>query len=682
MNEKKIEFKQSSKKVDTETNDSISIFTKLDLRIYLARFLKKRNLFMLILLPVIFFTIAAVTAKTLIKDSWTAQCILFRHTKGANVQKDMSPIYKPIDIDTLIETIRTRKNIINVIKQLNLDMGINTFYSITKISKHKNNSIITISAEYKNSRTAADIANTLANVFLKSYIDLQNASSRGIHNYFQTSSSKIRSKIDDYERQLQDYLKTHKVISIEGETTAKFEQLNEMELKLLESKMLKTTLKIRLSDITGEVKNMKKEIPLSYVVSTSSEKEIDMLNKQLAILSQKYTKENPKVIRLIAEIKKLKAEKSKKGKSTPAPEKIIYGENIQRQTLVTEKSNVESQLNSVDKNIDDINAGIKLIKEKLGNLSKLESTYSRLKRKIALNQELLKKVEHILASSVIITKADVSDIEILEKAVPPSFPQSSSRKVLALVGGILGFLAALIFIILPEYLDFSVKSGRFIEDVLKVKLLGLLPDKDAVDESIFYSAQQIIIEGILSSSDINSKPVSVFCSSIADAGKSFAIGFITEMLKEKNLKTLYIDSVYDVTDDIEDCVINNYLYKSSKSDSNLKVNKISDYLDKVYFHVNSATYKFPLDKSRLQEFLESQKVNYDYIIFELFEFNKNRQLFSAFTSAADFTVLVSRFKRSNKFADKALVDFIKSRNTKNLSGLVNHIDKQYYKYLM
>ena len=254
--------------------------------------------------------------------------------------------------------------------------------------------------------------------------------------------------------------------------------------------------------------------------------------------------------------------------------------------------------------------------------------------------------------------------------------------MLALVGGILGFLAALIFIILPEYLDFSVKSGRFIEDVLKVKLLGLLPDKDAVDESIFYSAQQIIIEGILSSSDINSKPVSVFCSSIADAGKSFAIGFITEMLKEKNLKTLYIDSVYDVTDDIEDCVINNYLYKSSKSDSNLKVNKISDYLDKVYFHVNSATYKFPLDKSRLQEFLESQKVNYDYIIFELFEFNKNRQLFSAFTSAADFTVLVSRFKRSNKFADKALVDFIKSRNTKNLSGLVNHIDKQYYKYLM
>ncbi len=682
MNEKKIDFNKTSQKADTESNDIISMFTKIDLRIFLARFLKKRNLLLLILLPVIFFIVAAVTAKTFIKDSWTAQCILFRHTKGVNVQKDMSPIYKPIDIDTLIETIRTRKNIISVIKQLNLDMGINTFYAITKVTKHKNNSIITISAMYKNSQTAADIANTLAEVFLKSYIDLQNASSRGIHSYFQTSSTKIRSKIDDLERQLQEYLNTHKVISIEGETTAKFEQLNELELKLLESKMLKTTLQIRFADITGEVKNMKKEVPLSYVVSTSTGKELDMLKKQLAILSQKYTKQNPKVIRLVAEIEKLKAEKSKNVKNTPAPEKIIYGENVQRQTLITEKSNVESQLNSVDKNISDINAGINLIKEKLGNLSKLESTYSRLKRKIALNQELLKKVEQILASSVIITKADVSDIEILEKAVPPSFPKSSSRKALAVIGGILGLLAALIIILLPEYLDFSVKSGIFIEDILKIKLLGLLPDKDAVDESVFYSAQQIITEGIISSSDINSKPISVFCSSIEGAGKSFAIAFLTEMLKERNLKTLYIDSVYDVTDDIKDNVINDFLYKNSKNSNDLNVNRISEYLDKVYFHVNSATYKFPLDKSRLQELLETQKESYDYIICELFEFNKNRQLFTAFTSIADFTVLVSRFKRSNKFADKSLIDFVKSRDCKNLTGLVNYIDKHYYKYLI
>jgi len=681
MNPKKnITEKTKEEQVESALTFFIAVLTAIDIRIYIARILKKRNIILLILVPLICLSLAIIAAKTLIISKWTATCVLYRNTKAMKAQKDMPDIYVPIDVDTVIQTIRTRNNIKKVIKELNLDIPIIVLNSKINISKHKNKSIITISVTDENRFTAADIANTLANVFLDSYIKLLRSSTIEIHDYYEKSGVKIQNKIDALENKLRLYLSANKVISIKGETDSKLEQLNGIELKILENKMLKSAMAIRLRDINNEVLGLKDKVPITYLISSGG-KSLGLKERQLSVLRQKYTDLNPKVLRIISEIEKMKEEDNKRKSSAPVPEQITYGDNILKQNLTIERSNVKSKLLAIEINIKNLKAGLLNVNERLVHLSKHESIQSQLQRKIDLNQELLQNVKQVLSITEIVSKSSVIDIKILEEAVPPSYPKSSMRKVIAVAGGIIGLILILIFVLLPEFLDFRVKSDAEIKRLLGIKSSVMLPNKDFISDTVFYEALQIFLEGMISPS-VDTVPITVFCSSVDDVGKSFAISCLNEVLVKKNKRVLYIDSVYDVTDDIKDSVINNYLYDNKTENRDYKTNKISENIHKLYFEMDIETYKFPLDKKRLISFLEEQKKTVDYIIIELFPFNKNRQLFSTFTSVANTTVLVSGFRTSGKFHDKTLVDFIRKYDCSEIFSLVNNIDNHYYKYLI
>ncbi|MCP4179478.1 MAG: hypothetical protein GY756_17095, partial [bacterium] len=293
------------------------------------------------------------------------------------------------------------------------------------------------------------------------------------------------------------------------------------------------------------------------------------------------------------------------------------------------------------------------------------------------------KIKHVIAVSEIVSKSDISDIRILEEAVPAVYPESSMRKVLAGVGGIIGFILSLIFIFLPELLDFRVKSAKEIANILKIKSIGMLPNEDECrkNKHEFYEGLQVFLENINISLKGTEIPISVFCSSISETGKSFIINLFSEFLINRKMKVLYIDSVNEITDDIKENTINNFIYSNDSNIAECKVNKISESLDKMYFNLDDDTYRYPLEKAKLKQFFDIQKKKYDHIIVELFPFHDNRQLFSSFTAIADINVLVSRFRKSGKFSDKTLVDFINEYKSSNIVSLVNSVEYHYYKYL-
>ena len=678
----------TSEKIVTEVKDEsaltflISVFTAVDLKIFLARLLRKRNLALLICVPVLFFSFAAIMGKMYIENSWKAKCVLFRNSKGMAGQRDMPEIYSPIDIGTVVKTITKRSNAKKVIKQLNLDVTVAALYGMIKVEVAKNKSIITISVTNKGKKTSSEIANAVAKIFLESYVMLQRSSSIEINSYYKKTAAKMQNDINVLENQLNKYLTSNNIISTESEISSKFDHLNEMQLKLVESTMLKSTLDIRLKHIDIEMENMKDKVPLSYMVSSGG-KELAEKERLLSALKLKYTDMNPRVIRVMEEIKSLRESEKKNTESgTAVPEHTTYGINEVKQSLKTERSSIRSQLLSLDTNISKLQHSIESTNGRLAHLAKIKTLQSQLDRKINSKQELLQKVNHVISMTDIASNTGVSDIKILEEATPPVYPESSMKKVLAIAGFIFGLVVGLIIVFVPEILDFSVKSAGELSKILKIKSIGMLPDKDKVKDSIFYEALQIFIEEMTSIIKPDTIPVTAFCGSTTGTGKSYAIENLTEVLIKKKLNVLYIDSVHEVSEDIKDNIINDYLYNDEKDISSIKANKISNNLHKLYFNLDAETFKFPLDKNRLDKFLNEQKKKFDYIIIELFTFNENRQLFSTFNIAANSTVLVSKFRRSNKFSDKTLIDLIKNQGCENVLSLVNYVDAYYYRYLI
>ncbi|HGQ1527529.1 TPA: capsular polysaccharide biosynthesis protein [Streptococcus pneumoniae] len=83
-----------------------------------------------------------------------------------------------------------------------------------------------------------------------------------------------------------------------------------------------------------------------------------------------------------------------------------------------------------------------------------------------------------VAAEKIVAITRVSDVTTLEEARPATTPSSPNVRRNSLFGFLGGAVVTVIAVLLIELLDTRVKRPEDIEDVLKIPLLGLVPDFD------------------------------------------------------------------------------------------------------------------------------------------------------------------------------------------------------------
>ncbi|MDG7820992.1 capsular polysaccharide biosynthesis protein [Streptococcus pneumoniae] len=83
-----------------------------------------------------------------------------------------------------------------------------------------------------------------------------------------------------------------------------------------------------------------------------------------------------------------------------------------------------------------------------------------------------------VAAEKIVAVTRVSDVTTLEEARPATTPSSPNVRRNSLFGFLGGAVVTVIAVLLIELLDTRVKRPKDIEDVLKIPLLGLVPDFD------------------------------------------------------------------------------------------------------------------------------------------------------------------------------------------------------------
>ncbi|CJD00146.1 TPA: capsular biosynthesis protein CpsC [Streptococcus pneumoniae] len=83
-----------------------------------------------------------------------------------------------------------------------------------------------------------------------------------------------------------------------------------------------------------------------------------------------------------------------------------------------------------------------------------------------------------VAAEKIVAVTRVSDVTTLEEARPATTPSSPNVRRNSLFGFLGGAVVTVIAVLLIELLDTRVKRPEDVEDVLKIPLLGLIPDFD------------------------------------------------------------------------------------------------------------------------------------------------------------------------------------------------------------
>jgi capsular polysaccharide biosynthesis protein len=652
----------------------IDIF-KYDVRVFLISL--RRRLPLLILIPIFICAMTIAYVYTMPK-TWKATCILFKSNPETTKEGELSTLRRPLSVDVIKEMIRTKENMRAVIKNLKLSASMQGLYGATSISVPEDNeNMINVTALSEFPDQAANIANELSKVFLENYTKIRNSTVQKRFDYFSHQKIMVMDELRTLEEKKKAYLARHGVTSEHIEKSLDIMELDEVEDEIALAEQKKNALEIAIKECKEKINKLEPEVKLSYEVTTVDDTALVLKKNELETLRQRYTDINPKVKKVIAEIKvlekKMKMEKAQKAKR-PA-RKITYGKNWQLTRIEEQIFQAETELKSTEFKLQKHQLKKDKIEKRMLMLKKSAEEYNELNRKISLQQELLKKIDKGVTEMSLALSSNVSDLRIFEKAEPPVYPTVDKRRKILVFGGLIGVILAGICAVFLEIIDLTIKSKFEIENVLRVEALGSLPKINEVRLKKFYSAVQIVFTRIFKS-DIKADRHNVliaFGDVEGGTGKTFFIKKCIDIFGPMDKRILYISSCSELASGLVKYKVNDYIYNNQAVDPDLA----AENNDHLYFLLDNYSYIVPISPKQIEEFINSF-TEYDFIFWELFEFRKNEPLFANICSVASSTVLLAKFKKTKKMAMVKCVKHLREHGVKKIGAVVNSVEKRYF----
>ncbi|MFA6716662.1 MAG: hypothetical protein WCS27_14875 [Victivallaceae bacterium] len=647
---------------------------KYDLRVFFISLYRRLPFLMLIPVSVMALTVAYVYSQP---KKWKSTCILFKSVQeDRSKDNELSTLRKPLSAEVIKEMVRSKSNMRAVTKNLKLSMTVEGLYGSTEVTVgEKNQNMINITATTDNPRSAADIANELAKVFLDNYEKMMNRAVQKRYDYFAHQKIVVLDRIQKLEDEKEAYLEKHHVNEKDLELAKDLKDLAELDDKMIKTEGRQKALEIQVNEYKEKIKKLDREVKLSYEITTVDDTELVLKKNELAALRQRFTDMNPKVKKVIAEVaameRKIEAEKQVKR----PPGKIIYGTNTQLTSLEEQIFKAETEIKSLQFELERYAKEKPKLVAKIDGLAQTSDDYSEIKRRIAVAQELLRKIDIGVTEMGLALSSNVCDLRVFEQAEPPVYPSTDKRRKKLIFGFVVAALLGVICAIVSEVVDLTVKSRFDIEHVMHITPLGSLPRINEVRLKKFYSAVQIVF-GKIFKADIDSHRKNVliaFGDVGGETGKTFFIKKCIDVFGPMNKKILYISSCSELASGLVKYKINDYIYNEQEIDVELA----EENNDHLYFLLDNYSYIVPMKSTQIENFLNNFK-NYDFIFWELFDFKKNEPLFVTICSVANSTVLMAKFRKTKKLAMLKCVKHLKEHQVENIGAIVNSVEKRYF----
>lgn len=648
----------------------ISPYLTLDPK-YIYITLKRRFVFWLIVamtLSAVFFAVS----KVMIKKTWKARCILIKHSKNLALGTDIPYLYQEVDFNTILETVRLRENLVEVIKKDNLKMTPEELFQHIEVNRGNRSNILTITGYGSTPQQAAAITNGISESFIENYNRIMNSSSDRVYKYYLTQREDMIQQIAVAETEFNAFRNKKGIVSYEDELGLKLQKLSQMELELEQTLMEEKETLTKIEDLKSRISKLPDQVKLTETYRQLEESLRRDLQRKLEELQQKYTDENPKVVEVKSQLEALDKNSATSNKKTVDEE--TYGENFIKRSLLINMTTLENELVAIREKIIGYHESIARYKLNLDDMTQKQKEYFDTKRKVDLKRELLKIVETRIQESKMARDANVGDLEIVEKAQTPKTPEPTRRKIMAglVLLGVFGL--GMGYTALRAVLDWTVKTPADVKSIKGLNHLGVLPDKNRVNETDYYSHLQRILYQLDEQAGDRKPVVVTFAGLNGREGKTTLIQEIMDIKTRVGKKVLIIERVFDTQDFPKGSVINDYLFLNVK-DFPVPV-KLSTTCFKLYLVAGSDFYREYLSGDRFQDFM-NQLSDFDYILLELFNYPVNMQVYNCIVGASSINLMMMRYRNTSKIALNNTLNEIGQGKPVSVQGIINFIDPSY-----
>lgn len=419
------------------------------------------------------------------------------------------------------------------------DSVVQSFTSNLTIAPVRKTQLVKIRFQSQDPALAAQIANTLADVYIESHLEAKLDLTRKAASWLGERLGDLRGKLQVSEEKLQTFREKEQLLDVSGVRTLNAQELDELTRRFVEARNLSD----QLQNIQNQVKDLGENPSAELLMGlpsvlkhplVQSLKEVQAKAEGKVVeLSKRYGPKHPKMIAAQSEADSALSELRRQ------VIRVTRGIETDYVIAAQTKSSVEQQLDQA--------------KTRLQKVNRKEFQLRELEREVQTNRQLY---------DMFMTRAKETDeagglqaahARVIDTAVAPRLPIKPKKKLIVLlalvVSGMFGVVVAFLF----DALDNTVRTPDDVEEKLRAPMMGFLPlVKDNKTEeafegfvsdskSNFAESIRTIRTGLMLSSIDNPHKVTVVTSSVPNEGKSTLSLNLAEAVGQME-KTLLIDA--------------------------------------------------------------------------------------------------------------------------------------------
>jgi len=341
--------------------------------------------------------------------------------------------------------------------------------------------------------------------------------------------------------------------------------------------------------------------------------------------------------------------------------------NILNNIMVVQ-DNLRNKIEILISDLKDKNSLLKSLPEK-------DLVMQDLKRKFSLNENvytflLEKKMEVEMKKA-----STIANTQIIEDAIIPLFPIKPQKRMIVLVGILLGLILGIAYVFLKEVLDTKIRDASMIESLTDASLYGTLPSKN--NNRFFKEAMRNIRTNLQFVLPKDKQCTTILISStVSGEGKTTIVAGLAEIISQTDKKVLLMDldlrkpRLYKEIDRSNKNGMSNFLTGDFLLEDVIQsVNKNLDFFPAGSVPPNPSEL---LMSSRFVETIEELMSRYDYILFDSAPIGSVTDA-NMLLEHTDLLLLVVRANYAEKIYLEKFNKMRKEKNIQSAGIILNHV---------
>ena len=403
-----------------------------------------------------------------------------------------------------------------------------------KVSPVANSRIVNITVESIDPHLAADIANTLAAVYIAQDVEMKASATGEASQLITGPVEDLRQKVEASERALYEFASQHGLVNVDERRRLATQKLADLNAQMMTAQAKRVEAESRFKQSSDHTKDNESspEVLASVLIQNLRNEEIQAAQK-VADAKEKYGIKHPAMGQALSDLKELQA------RIQSEIEKVYSALNAEYEVALARE-------NAIKKAMAQQTAAVLA-------MGQPEMDYGILMREVESNKQLYNLFLKRMKETAIGTNIHTSNIFVADPAIVSMVPARPKMLQAMALAGLLGLVGGFCVAFFLEQLNTTLRSPPDIAQYLPgVPYLGFLPALDAkhkIDLTTSESPHSLFAENVRSirtnlilSSPTESPRSILITSPRANEGKSMFSVNLAIALAQLGHETVLIDA--------------------------------------------------------------------------------------------------------------------------------------------